>query len=98
MNIKILVLSVKDYSIVDKETGNVIEGISIRYIPQGTSYENGSLELAKASLPLDEVLLQKFSKLPVTCDAVFNIKADSMGKASVKLTGFKDIKPYDLKF
>jgi hypothetical protein len=98
MNIKILILSLKKYSVVDKETGVLNEGMTLRYIPQGSNLPNGSLELAKASIPIDPILDKKLSVLPATCTAVIAITADTMGKPTLKLKGFEDIKPYKLEF
>lgn len=95
---KILVVSVRPYSLIDKESGEVREGFTVRYLPQDSNFENGSLEIGKASFKPNDLILKKFSKLPATCNAVFTLKADKEGKVSLVLNDFVDVKPFDLKF
>jgi len=95
-----LVLAVTPYSVTDENTGEVIEGVSVLFVPDLSENEeddNGSKgrKPIKCSLAPDKISL--FSKVPALYDVDCNLSANSLGKPILTYNDFKFVSGCELK-
>ena len=85
---EIILLNATPYSMTDEETGELNEGISLRYVTGGNLdpvVDEGSIGVmpAKASVPL--ALQDKLLVAPGLYKASFSIKVNARGQSVLKL-------------
>lgn len=92
----VVVLSAMQYDMVNRETGEIVQGTTIRYALSDNllPYEEGSLKgykLAKTSLGYNDFV--NFTEVPgiYTCNLMFNVSAD--GTTKIQATDFHFKKP-----
>lgn len=94
-----LVLAVTPYSMTDNDTGELIEGVSVLFVPDLTENEDDNgikgRKPIKCALAPDKVSL--FTTVPALYDVDCDLSATSNGKPSLSYNNFTFASSFDLK-
>lgn len=93
MSEKALVLSADPWEMTDKETGQIIKGVSFWYVNNYRDGENGQ-KPTKVSVS-SELHDAVKGKLPALCELDFGSRPGAQGKATLTVTGVKVLKGVD---
>lgn len=91
MELEVLVLGAKQYSFVNKETGEVVEGTKVTYIDLKQDQTGNGYEVASATMGYDD--MSQFAKLPGVYKALIGMTV-SGGKLRTKIESFKFVSAY----
>lgn len=83
---KILVLNASNYSLIDEKTGEIREGVSVRFVhPESVADKDNKkgLDVCKGSLSADAWVM--FTEVPGYYDAIFSIGVNRDGHSVLKL-------------
>lgn len=94
MSERVLVLSADPWEIVDKDTGQITNGVSFWYVNKYRDGENGQ-KPTKISVSPELFGLVK-GHLPAICDLDFGSRSGAQGKAVLTITGLNIIQSIDL--
>lgn len=90
---KALVLSADPWEMTDKESGEVVKGVSFWYVNQYRDGENGQ-KPTKVSVSAD-VIDQVKGKLPAVCELEFGSRPGAQNKATLTVVAAKVLKSID---
>lgn len=91
---KALVLSADPWSLVDKVTGEVKNGVSCWFVNQ---YRDGEFGQKPTKLSItDEVASVLKGKLPAVCDLEYGSRPGAQSKAALTVVGAKVLRAVDL--
>lgn len=93
---EVIVLSATRYSMVDKETGELFEGTSVRYALTGSLLPYAEEDFKGYKLAKTKVDITKFtdfSEVPGVYDADININISADGNAKASASNFVFKKP-----
>lgn len=93
MSEKALVLSADPWSMTDKDTGQIVQGVSFWYVNQYRDGENGQ-KPTKVSVSAELFDMVK-GKLPALCELDFGSRPGAQGKATLTVVGAKVLKAVD---
>lgn len=93
MSEKALVLSADPWEMTDKDTGQIIKGVSFWYVNNYRDGENGQ-KPTKVSVSA-ELFDSVKGKLPALCDLDFGSRPGAAGKATLTVTSVKILKAVD---
>lgn len=91
---KALVLSADPWEMTDKQTGQIIKGVSCWYVNSYRDGENGQ-KPTKVSVT-DEVAGALRGKLPAICDLEYGSRPGAQSKASLTVIAAKVLRAVDL--
>jgi hypothetical protein len=90
---KALVLSADPWEMTDKDTGQIVKGVSFWYVNQYRDGENGQ-KPTKVSVSSELFDMVK-GKLPALCELEFGSRPGAQGKATLTVVGAKVLKAVD---
>lgn len=94
MEDKILILGIKPYNFVNKETGEVISGTKVSYISKHKS-EHGHLPI---QISVDETIVKDITKFPGVYNCNYAMLPGKNNKPTPTIVGFKFVADYEFKF
>lgn len=97
MSERALILSADPWSMPDEQTGEIRSGVTIWFCNEyrGPDDKGHGFKPTKVS-GTPEVYDQLKGKVPGLFELFFGSRPGAQGKATLTLTGFKDLKPVDL--
>lgn len=90
---KALVLSADPWEMADKQTGQILKGVSFWYVNNYRDGQNGQ-KPTKVSVSV-ELFDEVKGKLPALCELEFGSRPGAQGKASLTVTAVKVLKGVD---
>lgn len=94
MSEKAFILSADSWEITDKNTGQVLKGVSCHYVNQYRDGDNGQKPTKVSITP--EVALSLKGKLPCVADLEFGSRPGAGGKAALTVVSVKILRVVDL--
>lgn len=98
VNSEVVVLTVSKYSFLDKETGELRNGVTVHYVSDltaGNSGDKRGAEVTKANLPVEQMANVK--EVPAFYVIGYDLGADSKGKAKLNYKDLLYSRPLVLK-
>ena len=89
---RVLLLSASPYSMTNEETGELVEGVSLRYLTDEhlePSVTDGVVGVMPAKTSVDSELIEKIEIAPAYYDVEFDIKVNARGQATLKAVGLE---------